>query len=506
MDVVNYYRLQHLLMQEWLHHHGQTNHDSTSHAYLLRITSNLLRTNPLTTTLGKALHDALLHRQNMLLLDHLFANRKLSHDIKKSLIDTWGPFEAAVRNMLLLFDMTGDTQYSRLAWQYLQSSKGRLWTSFETFRNHPLEINSPVLEIMETTQGWILGYNQGGHIIWHQVSKTKSINRLLTLLVYDENRLPPWTQEKQDLHNDLNARRTLYRVFFEDLLGPEPPKTLTIVPDGVFTQLPLNGLITQWPLEGKPKFWIQNTSITFLPTQGMAIRSVEIGKSPIQHFAPFSATVPSGEFSPLPLSSSDTESAPFRSIYLGALANQINLKSALADQGITHLSTHAKAYPEPTLWLWEPENKSAVAIRADQVATWEINNELVVLATCQSGNGHAIRGDGSSSWNQTMLQAGAYQTISHLGDMEEASGQSILQQFYHAFTKGHSPANALKSAQENYLLNATGYAAHPIYWEGWQAYKGYLPKAPLYPKWLLLALAIGGVISLFVHQTKASWR
>ncbi|WP_121971039.1 CHAT domain-containing protein [Leptolyngbya sp. BC1307] len=136
--------------------------------------------------------------------------------------------------------------------------------------------------------------------------------------------------------------------------------------------------------------------------------------------------------------------------------------SAVGDQRIVHLATHAKFVPG------QPEESFVLfgdgsTVDMQGIGQWQLPNvDLVVFSACQTavslaGSGQEILGLGFQ-----VQQTGAGAAIASLWSVNDTATAALMNQFYLALSEGHTKAEALQRAQMT--LMASDRFSHPHDW------------------------------------------
>ncbi|MGI8934413.1 MAG: CHAT domain-containing protein [Phormidesmis sp.] len=136
--------------------------------------------------------------------------------------------------------------------------------------------------------------------------------------------------------------------------------------------------------------------------------------------------------------------------------------SAVGDQRIVHLATHAKFVPG------QPEESFVLfgdgsTVNMPGIGQWRLPNvDLVVFSACQTavslaGSGQEILGLGFQ-----VQQTGAGAVLASLWSVDDTATAALMNQFYLALSKGHTKAEALQRAQMQMM--ASDRFSHPHDW------------------------------------------
>ena len=87
-------------------------------------------------------------------------------------------------------------------------------------------------------------------------------------------------------------------------------------------------------------------------------------------------------------------------------------------------------------------------LRLHEIFNLNLNADLVVLSTCQTGRGENIRGEGIVGMTRGFMFAGAEQVVVSLWNVNDQATAELMSQFYQdMLASGETPATALRQAQ-----------------------------------------------------------
>jgi CHAT domain-containing protein len=128
---------------------------------------------------------------------------------------------------------------------------------------------------------------------------------------------------------------------------------------------------------------------------------------------------------------------------------------------------------------------------------------MVVLSSCNTGNGILSSGEGILSLARGFLYSGCQSVVMSMWEVDDKSGTEVMKMFYNNLLKGKSKAQALKAARTNYLKDASQLRSHPYFWSALVVYG---ENEPVYSKHTILLIALGflgiSVVALIVYFLK----
>ncbi|MEV6906082.1 CHAT domain-containing protein [Amycolatopsis sp. NPDC051071] len=143
----------------------------------------------------------------------------------------------------------------------------------------------------------------------------------------------------------------------------------------------------------------------------------------------------------------------------------------LADADVAHFGCHGFFFPNhpdfSALHLAGPADHPEV-LWYGELARYELNARLVVLAACHAGTGAMLFGSEYVGFPGAFLAAGAQGVLAPLWAVSDASTDALMRHFYAGLKHFASPATALRQAQ--HAMAADPSTAHPYHWAGFQLF------------------------------------
>jgi CHAT domain-containing protein len=121
--------------------------------------------------------------------------------------------------------------------------------------------------------------------------------------------------------------------------------------------------------------------------------------------------------------------------------------------------------------------------------------KMVVLSSCNTGSGFLSSGEGILSLARGFLYSGSQSVTMSMWEIEDQSGTDIIKMFYDNLHKGKSKSMALRKARTTYLKKANQLKSHPYFWSSLVVYGD---NSPVYSSGILLSVAIGIILILFL--------
>ena len=262
---------------------------------------------------------------------------------------------------------------------------------------------------------------------------------------------------------------------------------VVIVPDGPLWRAPFAALSTA---DREGAFLIQHTAVSVIPSA--SLRSTLV--PPAGARAPQPAlvfgleTVPDNvralrvlyderllPAGPLPYAVTEARAvarvaaANATSVFLNERAVETAFKrSAAAPFRVVHVASHAlidDRVPRRTALVLGSTASDDGLLQLNEIANLRLDADLVVLSTCQSQLGHAVRGEGLESLSRAFIHSGARAVAATLWAVNDRQTSRLMPLFYTALKAGAPPDQALRSAQLE-MIKTGGADASPLNWAG----------------------------------------
>ncbi len=157
--------------------------------------------------------------------------------------------------------------------------------------------------------------------------------------------------------------------------------------------------------------------------------------------------------------------------YLFDSASEENFKLHAAATQIVHVASHGIIHDtEPRLSgivFARPEDEGSGEdglLFAAEMFNLNLDADLVVLSSCESGAGEVIRGEGLIALTRGILFAGARNVVVSLWKVYDRHTGELMVEFYRNILSGQSYPAALRSAKLSLLQNDL--TAFPAFWSG----------------------------------------
>ncbi len=274
------------------------------------------------------------------------------------------------------------------------------------------------------------------------------------------------------------------------------PTKLIVVPDGLLGVLPFQVLLTATP-SSMPDFKSypylmrgHQISYTYSATLLKEMRGKQHQDSPKYEMAAFAPFYPVGEadepsqtqagrqgFEPLPFSQLELEQIKkwmSGQYFLNSDAIVQTFKKVSGDSRFLHFAGHAVADSRvgEHSFLVFSKNKNGDQyefLNVGHICQLELIADMVVLSACETSVGQLRHGEGIISLSRAFAYAGAKSVITSLWSVNNKSTANLMAFFYEALAAGQTKDQALYTAQQRFIENATARDCHPFFWAGFVA-------------------------------------
>jgi CHAT domain-containing protein/tetratricopeptide (TPR) repeat protein len=130
---------------------------------------------------------------------------------------------------------------------------------------------------------------------------------------------------------------------------------------------------------------------------------------------------------------------------------------------VLHFATHAvtdDVNPERSGILLAPGAATEDGLlQMREIVDLDLAGRIVVLASCRSGAGALLRGEGMMSLARAFFQAGAHTVVASFWPLRDDEAAALFDRFYHHLGSGRSVAEALRNAQRDRIEDGAPAAA-----------------------------------------------
>ena len=311
----------------------------------------------------------------------------------------------------------------------------------------------------------------------------------------------PLLSQKKKRTEFVAVSHKLYQSLVAPLAGRmQDKKTLLIAPEGKLLYLPFEVLLPsdkvkplhkldylirdfavnyQYSATARQRLQGQSSTrdgslLAFAPVFGEGERVAERTRSAVALTDSLYNGVERGAFVPLPASEDEVtgivEALPEGSksdLLLRDAATEKNLLTKLrgGKYQYIHIATHGLvnlAKPELSgLACYESAGQQQLLF-ANEIQQLDLDADLVVLSSCESGIGNLNQSEGLLALNRSFVYAGARNVLSSLWKIDDTYSSRLMIDFYKELATGASYTDALRTAKLRMLDEAQ--SASPRYW------------------------------------------
>jgi CHAT domain-containing protein len=137
-------------------------------------------------------------------------------------------------------------------------------------------------------------------------------------------------------------------------------------------------------------------------------------------------------------------------LLLGADANEAALKRDLSQYRILHIAAHGHFdpdYPWFSGLVLSGDANNAGFLNLVEIATLNLDAEIVFLSACQTAAGNVMQGEGIKSTARSFLLAGARSVVATQWPVMDEAAPIVATTFYQRLFDGLPPAEALRQAK-----------------------------------------------------------
>lgn len=404
--------------------------------------------------------------------------------------------------------------FNKTTVEQLEQERDKIQNDYSLFKNRMVslypnyykfqednEINLQQLQNSLTENEALLEYFYGTEAIYTFVITRENIQLVHLAEVSSTNQLiTKYRQVLQDNEQELiKTSFSLYQL----LIQPIKPylkdvSKITIIIDGSLSYVPFDGLITKLPKDWNYDFSILNYLIKdyqisyhhsakdFMNTYS---KPHSFSKNEILVLAPlFTDEVKSSYKKVLPedplydncialLKSTKLIEAIEEKFNTQVLiANDANYTNFLSksNRPVLHFATHTiinEATPLLSKIILSkdlndnyPSENGYIYLK--DLYEMSLNTELIVLGSCETGNGKFKIGEGMVSFSYGFNMAGAESTVYSLWEVDEKATVTLMDNFYKNLSNDSPKDEALHLAKLDFLKNANEIQSNPYYWAG----------------------------------------
>lgn len=311
-----------------------------------------------------------------------------------------------------------------------------------------------------------------------------------------------------EIQNNVKKYTELGSKIFKKLFKVELTENIIIIPDGIFSFLPFDALLTEETgsrnFEKLP-YLINKASVSYGYSASILLQDEKKISSKEKNVLGFFPIFKNNHRNLTELNYTQQESENIKNVAGGnyligekALKNEFNKLSQQFP--IIHLSTHASAgdYYTPAAIEFYDET-----LYLQEIYGYNLNTDLLVLSACETGIGTLRRGEGVLSLARGFSYAGVKNLIVSLWKVNDKATELLMTGFYKNYEQNNSKSEALHQSKLEYLSN-TAISVNkksPYYWASFI----YLGETNIAEKsnfsfyWFLI-IAFAAMLSIFLYK------
>mgnify|MGYP000701635297 CR=1 FL=1 len=281
---------------------------------------------------------------------------------------------------------------------------------------------------------------------------------------------------------------SLYKV--TQMLGlkdiPSRIEQVTLIPDSYFYQLPIDILPLEEPTHGysygQAKYVIEEFRTQYLTSlEDFQNPRKKVSTNNPLSYVGYGVSNFSGyqkkSLVPLPYAQTEINNIASRLGNLSDIQTFVNEQSTKSrftqtapKANIIHLATHSEvSLNDPmfsSVYMSKTSSSADTSTFDDRIFAYELfelnlNNEMIMLNSCESGSGSYIQGTGVMGFSRALQYAGAKSLILNLWSVNDMLASDFATHFYDELNQGKNKAEALRATKQYFLRNKN---ASPHFW------------------------------------------
>jgi len=279
----------------------------------------------------------------------------------------------------------------------------------------------------------------------------------------------------------------IFKTFFAKLFLKIPDNSKIIIsPTGALNLLPLEYLNTSF--KGSNNYLINKYNFVYIPsglhfiylnyfkTNNSSNNILAFGAPEFKNINRNSYVrnvlfkrFPSLQFSTLRYSARELDyiNSNFKNVLKveGLKATESNFKYYSPEFSIIHLATHSLMMADHPTIIFSTLKDSANdgILEPGEIETLNLNANLVILSSCQSGIGKLDKLEGSQGLQKAFYSVGVKSLIITLWDVDDKATSILMKYFYNNLKEGKTVSQALRLAKIKFIKNNN---PDPYYWAG----------------------------------------
>ncbi len=339
--------------------------------------------------------------------------------------------------------------------------------TFKNIKENLLIKNESLVEFFEGKENvYIFSISKEKPVELEKIVKDSDFNLSVTefLNLFSDSR---GTTLQNNVSKYTSLGYQLYQKIFKTALNEK----IIIVPDGLFSFLPFDALITEETsitnFEKLPYLIIKN-SISYAYSASILIQENKVVKKSKENFIGFFPIFKDNyrDLSELIYTLQEAKSIENTrdgAFLLNSNASKKAFETLAKNYSIIHLSTHATAgdfYMPPAIEFYDE------TLYLPEIYGYNLHTDLLVLSACETGIGTLRKGEGAMSLARGFSYAGVKNLLVSLWKVNDKSTEELMTNFYKNYKKSGHKSDALHASKLSYINNETISASKksPYYW------------------------------------------
>ena len=367
----------------------------------------------------------------------------------------------SIFNKLQLLKQEIQTKYPSL------KTKNNTLITFKNIEEKLLLNNESLIEFFEGKDNiYVFLISKGEPAKLEKIVKDEEFNSQISefLNLFSDNR---GTALQNNVTKYTSLGFQLYQKIFKNKLN----KKIIIVPDGLFSFLPFDALITEETSITNFKklpYLIKKNSISYAYSASILIHEMNAAKTIEENFIGFFPIFKNNhrglsELNYTLQEAKSIENTRDGEFLLNSNASKKAFETLAKNYSIIHLSTHATSgdyYTPPAIEFHDE------TLYLPEIYGYNLQADLLVLSACETGIGTLRKGEGAMSLARGFSYAGVKNLLVSLWKVNDKSTEEIMAGFYKNHEQSGNKSEALHTSKLAYINNETISASKksPYYW------------------------------------------
>ena len=258
-----------------------------------------------------------------------------------------------------------------------------------------------------------------------------------------------------------------------------------IIPDGELTFLPfeilLNGEVNENTTFVDMPYLFREHTIAYYHSLRFVFNNPSSYADPVSDFLAIAPTFIGDTSQPLrgdfyAIEEAVLEAGNLNDLLDGVLltgkeATKENIFRHAPGKGILHFASHTLLNPDNAfdsyiLLSSDQETNEPQRLYTSEICCMDLDAEMAVLSSCNTGNGQSLDGEGVISLAWAFHYAGCESVVMSLFQLDDVCAHRIMTSFYIYLKEGKSKDMALKLAKLDFLSEIVPSKTHPRFWAG----------------------------------------